>query len=496
MDSLRSSNLQKLFTKVLQDKEKIRFNNAKQFLEAICLQDDPAIAIQKVCASNSGLKSLRLALATDTSISFLNGSFTSFIRYIQDPEISTIGGGSIVYQILSSIVQAEITWKAYIEAAICSKLSAEALDMLSCLLDQLLPFQSEIPEVLEVARNTSIQQQMLKHSHMEVRLRVRRIIHAIAVIEGHKPKVPNGPGGRHDNDFEDIHSINVIPSAEELASEDPYLPRLQDVEENLDEPASLAAQLDRQFRLLREDMIYDIRDELNHINKTTQSGSRKRLQVNSLILIGIVADEKRQWSLKFKCLSGLPQFTKLSQAKKKKFFRENPNYLRDDSMGCLMLNNNFLSLASIYRDIDLLEKEPAILCLKVSDSNIESVLSSMKSFCRLSFIQINTAIFSYEPILKQLKAITTLSLEQQIFLWEKDSKIEQVDYKVLAGLPKMLEEIEKNHKTNIDGYLDLQQQTVLDKSQARCFIAGVKQKLSLIQGPPGKKLRRIVYVSS
>lgn len=56
------------------------------------------------------------------------------------------------------------------------------------------------------------------------------------------------PGDRHDNDFADFRRIVLVPTAEEMnCEEEPYLP--------MSVERSVSHTLERQFRLLREDMV-------------------------------------------------------------------------------------------------------------------------------------------------------------------------------------------------------------------------------------------------
>ncbi|CAB4391624.1 unnamed protein product [Rhizophagus irregularis] len=67
----------------------------------------------------------------------------------------------------------------------------------------------------------------------------------------------------HDNDFENISEISIIPTEEEiLCDRPPYLPSLFDERHSL--PNGAAKLLDRQFRLLREDMLNPIRDVMSN----------------------------------------------------------------------------------------------------------------------------------------------------------------------------------------------------------------------------------------
>ncbi|PKC57922.1 hypothetical protein RhiirA1_541364 [Rhizophagus irregularis] len=68
---------------------------------------------------------------------------------------------------------------------------------------------------------------------------------------------------RHNNDFDDISKISIIPTEEEiLCDQHPYLPSLFDERHSL--PNGAAKLLDRQFRLLREDMLNPIRGVISN----------------------------------------------------------------------------------------------------------------------------------------------------------------------------------------------------------------------------------------
>ncbi|KAH0835059.1 hypothetical protein FOPE_03825 [Fonsecaea pedrosoi] len=255
-----------------------------------------------------------------------------------------------------------------------------------------------------------------------------------------------------------------MPTAEELASKDPYLPRVQDMD-NPCGPTSLAAQVDRHFRLLHEDMISDLRDELGHIRSPDKSPVRKRLRVFSLSLAGALCDEKRQWSLQFECLIGLPQINALPPGKKKK--------------RSVLISRHHLPRRSPSRPptASSLPENSGGECQK-RDIKGDMIASSV-------FIQLNTPMFSYEPILKQLKAIRNIPLAKELFAGDKDCMVNEIDYNVNPSLQSLLEQVEKGAVVRIDKVLGLPREIRLDKSQAQRFLAEARQKVCTIQGPPG-----------
>ncbi|KAG1675264.1 hypothetical protein FOA52_016295 [Chlamydomonas sp. UWO 241] len=79
----------------------------------------------------------------------------------------------------------------------------------------------------------------------------------------------SGPGGRHDNDHADFRSIEVCPaSGEALCMTLPYLPCVRDTPLL---PSAEAHHLDRQFRLLREDMLQPLRQSIKELGYTAAS---------------------------------------------------------------------------------------------------------------------------------------------------------------------------------------------------------------------------------
>jgi hypothetical protein len=106
-----------------------------------------------------------------------------------------------------------------------------------------------------LAQDTTIQSRLLNSSQVETRNIGQRIKHTLLVVDS--PATFDGyggAGGRHDNDNADFRQISILPTADELTSEElPFLRRAQDIEEADANGDRLAIHLDNQFRLLREE---------------------------------------------------------------------------------------------------------------------------------------------------------------------------------------------------------------------------------------------------
>src|SRR6266478_10043244 len=71
------------------------------------------------------------------------------------------------------------------------------------------------------------------------------------------------PGGRHDNDFLDFREVAVMPTVDEmLSAKQPFLRTTYFLDDPNTVDDRISIYLDNQFRLLREDMLSEMREEL------------------------------------------------------------------------------------------------------------------------------------------------------------------------------------------------------------------------------------------
>jgi hypothetical protein len=141
------------------------------------------------------------------------------------------------------------------------------------------------------------------------------------------------PGGRHDNDFADFRKISILPTADEVTSpEAPFLRRC-DPTHTLSEPALAVSQcLDDQFRLLREDMLYEIKDELQ-IAFGKKKGHHRGVVIEGFTLLNDIyrgSDERAcRWGITLKADHDPWFFKKATD--RKKFLADNRNILKHQS---------------------------------------------------------------------------------------------------------------------------------------------------------------------
>ncbi|KAI9769554.1 MAG: hypothetical protein M1840_004032 [Geoglossum simile] len=483
--SIRSTKLRALLSKVLSGREDVTANNAKQFLEAICDQPEPSICIQRLASSAHGYPALHSALCSSISTSFLNSSIAPFLHYLEAPELRTICGGEVLRQIILKVVNTQLLWGAIVRAAGSSQLSETGFEAFSWLLLQLvsLPTAKAITYA-PIVRDERIQKQLLESSQLQVRLRAQRIVHIISTIKARHKRAVGGPGGRHDNDFSDIRKIAILPTPDELASKDPFLPRACEVYKGVPRSDVLALHVDSQFRLLREDMLRDLREEVQ-ISLMMKKGRRRGFCVEHLSMAGVQCDRRQPWSLQLRCTQDLPQLPRRSTAERKQFLQDNPRFLKHESVACLTVDDEVAALGTLIREEDLLAQNPPVLCLQIPERTMEKSLLRIKTAKNVKLVQLSTAFFAYEPVLKQLKEIKELSLEEDILFWKPGRSLPRPNYQLSNNMINLMDTLEKDPSHDLSHILQLSYPTKLDKSQTACLLAGLRQKLSLIQGPPG-----------
>ena len=137
----------------------------------------------------------------------------------------------------------------------------------------------------------------------------------------------DGPGGRYDNGFADIQKIAIFQTLDELASKDPFLRRAAEIHENEAGSGNLALHTDAQFCLLREDMLRDLREEIQ-TTRPSKKGRQRGLCIEHLSMIGVLSDERQPWSLQLQCLQDMPHLRGKDIRTRRKFIKDNPKLLQ------------------------------------------------------------------------------------------------------------------------------------------------------------------------
>ncbi|KAL8995168.1 MAG: hypothetical protein Q9169_005053 [Polycauliona sp. 2 TL-2023] len=486
-DPVRKARLDKLFRDVNHGQRSLKTTqDANRYIEALSCQSDPPACIQAVVSAPAGLQALQMSLYLDVSDCFLNGAASDLLTYLQHPGLEGLLGGALLRQLLESITTTPIFWNALLQSYRRGSLHIPTQVGFAWLLSQLmhLPIPACAP-YHQLAQDRILQDSFVKSSELKLRTIGSKIIHILAVSE--TPTSDTRAGGRHDNDFADFREVAILPTADELATKEPPFLRLA---ESLDDPEKadqrLAMHLDNQFRLYREDMLGELREEIQ-IALGQKKGHHRGIVINGLDVLSVDcgSETRRQsWGLRLQCHQDLPQLRGVKPKDRKKIIESSHSLLRHQSLTCLILDGEVTAFPSIHRDSELLATMPPVISIKfinAANASIAKTLLKLRTCRSIKLVQIDTAVFSYEPVLRSLQRMKTLPLANELLFWGPGSDIERPP-KAPNGV---IEKLVQQPLDDIQDLIHSSKSVVLDRSQNESLVASLNQTVSLIQGPPG-----------
>lgn len=461
------------------------------FLDAISAQPDVAGCISGIIASKSGLASIREAIRSDFSIPFFNGHVSTFLRYLQDPTLKTIGGGQYLVKVILAIVDPPIFWSQFVEAFRSVQLDDNTQACFAWLLLQLINSAGEAAEpyrqVAEEKLTLNLLLNLRNPDGKAFGQKIEKILSTSAPAA--RPDSGFSPGGRHDNDFVDFREIAILPTAAEVICNDPpFLRHSSTIDELKYRDVREALYLDNQFRLLREDMVYEMREELQVVLGLKKGRNGRGLIIDGMSVLDVHCGpqgKRCKWGLTFKCDADLPPLK--GQKKRKAYLTENAQgkkILKHQSLVCLLVDGEISAFPVINRDEELMAKEPPVIVLQFDGPrSVAKTLLKIKTAKKVKLVQINTATFSYEPILSALQNIKEIPLSRELLFWDENSAIELVEQ--TPEIESLVQKIRWYPRRDISSYLGASKPIVLDTAQETSLLSGLTQRVSLIQGPPG-----------
>ncbi|CAB9524123.1 NFX1-type zinc finger-containing protein 1 [Seminavis robusta] len=319
------------------------------------------------------------------------------------------------------------------------------------------------------------------------------------------------PGGRHDNDHLNYRDIRIVPTVAELACEDkPYLPLASGENNFINDP--VAALLDRNFRLLREDAVSSMR--------TNIAESETKCWKNARIVDIHVSSKKPRWSVFFviqcdsrsggasnwKRLRAFMHGSVVALCRGGRPVRMGTVALREDSIRGEWLNDPngprigvlFESQEEFRDSIEEMVKNCAWndnYCKSMAelsdvgrndpyrnvlDERIQVCAAQMETY---DLVEVSKSFFAYQPILRTLQGMDSLPLSHELtgagiasqkpaYLPEEITLPEKDFGGVLCDLSNF----------SVDNIVE---QTTLDKSQAEALKHTLTSSVVLTQGPPG-----------
>jgi hypothetical protein len=487
---IRLERLAKFYRDILYGKEAVNnVNDFKRFLEGLFTQEDPGETVERLTASPNALAAIRNGLRLDITPAFINKYTARFVRYLDDPKVKLLCNGQFLEQVLVIIVEPRTVWIAFLEAFSSRKLDQDAIHALAWLTTELLALpESSGVDIKDDAHKFVDDSMIFKSSSMELQNFGHKIKFLLQMKSSDATISQYGgtAGGRHDNDFLDFRQIAILPTAGEfLCTVKPFYRRADEILE-LKGNQRVAGHLDNQFRLLREDMVSELREDVQ-IAQGKKKGRRSQLRLGSLALHSVYCRSTGQrrfspFSIGVTWKSGLESLQKMKPDVRKAHLKNKHQVLKHKALGCLLRADEIVAFASIDRDIDTLALPSSVLKLHVTgEEALKKCLLYLKMYDDVEFLLVEAPIFAYEPILKRLQGMMALPLKRELFLYEKGDPVTGSGL-VPLNLVKNLEEM-ANH--DISSLLQTTSPMRLDQSQLRSLLAGLTQNVSLIQGPPG-----------
>lgn len=497
-DPARATKLAKFFNSILYGDQTLKTaQNGVLFIESLCDQPDPPSCIEKVISSSHGLSSVQACIRFNAAPAFQNGPATNLIRYIQCPALKKILGGDYLHRVILHIVEPPIFWNAFLLSFRNGSLHVDAQQCFGWLLHELICLPPEQTITYRaLAQDSSIQGLLLSSSSFEVRTLGQQIKHVLSTFNSPGGEgIDFGPGGRHDNDFIDFREVAILPTADEILSEEePFLRLAETIEDPENTEKRLVTHLDNQFRLLRDDMLAEMRDELQ-IVLGKKKGKHRGLIIDGFTVLDIVCGDPRKrhpWGMRLQATTDLRHLFHCKPKDRKAYLDKNRNVFKHQALTCLVLDGEIVAFPTLDRDVhQLADKLPIVTLQFVGKTSTAKALLRLKTAKSVRLVQIDTAVFAFEPVLRGLQELKDMPLVDELLFWYPESPMPQLSHAPTA----FIGQVESEPKRDLQDLLNTAKSIQLDDSQASSLLTGLKQKVSLIQGPPGKNvgasLRRI-----
>jgi hypothetical protein len=158
-----------------------------------------------------------------------------------------------------------MVWNAPCLAFNNKALTFTGIHSFAWLLYELLSSKEEMPlDVTDVAHAATAKRAFLDSMSCDIRMLGSKMQHTLQTrsVSGLHTNCDHAPGGRHDNDFPDFRKIAIYPTADKFTcTEQPFYRRAGAIDDAEPEQR-VGMHLDNQFRLLREDMLSELRNDL------------------------------------------------------------------------------------------------------------------------------------------------------------------------------------------------------------------------------------------
>jgi len=484
----------KFFDKVIKTDGKLINDQktSKQFINAMIEHDQPLDVLSKVLVGNGAI-ALSQALTLNFSFDFIKDSFIPLLEWLGRDYFLMGDRRGIMNRLLIYIwKESSVLFSSVDQEFNRLATSDKDLDALGWFILELVSSGNDSAKIArEDTTIKSIAEKLLNAPSLPIVAKKIQIVldggklgvddHSLGTLKEERP------GGRHNNDHADYRSIAIIPTKAEITSLDPpYLPKPVPLKGLIAGEAE-AAYLDRQFRLLREDIVGPLREELALLNGAHTAGNatqKRRLAYKTFNNLKIVSVSpirfrfcvvKVEFDQPIKLQHQQPQSTDQQSKKYNEYWSNHERLLKKDSVVCIVRNKQPLRFGTIqYRELqDLSVVNPSIGLVFYLDADLEATLQELNCTpSNTSMIQISAPVFAYEPILRGLQRTSSIPFSKEL-LSEPQPSVDPPEY--LSRIEPVLPAI------SIGSFCG----KTLDPSQIRAVLKALTNRIGLIQGPPG-----------
>ncbi|POR37531.1 NFX1-type zinc finger-containing protein 1, partial [Tolypocladium paradoxum] len=389
-------------------------------------------------------------------------------------------------------------WKTLLYHFLAHRIPQEHLYPFAWLAFELvsLPPTAEV-DILEDARAIVKEGTLVEAEFHETRELGYRIRHVLQIRDSpsQDPQSQAGAaGGRHDNDHANFRNIQIYPTRDEAFSKlRPYYLTAKEVLD-VDLPDRARVHLDNQFRLLREDMLAELREDIQ-VATGIKKGKRRVFTLGELVPSGINVGETdtqkfRNCSLATQCSRGLESLQNMD-VEEMAFWCLDLCAGIGTAFGVLCRGGDIYGFAFIDRNTDLLLGSPPILSLHFTDhhglkSALLALQTSVNTATQVKFILVDTPVFAYEPVLKWLQGITELPLREDLLNPATAASKHESSSPQLRAVVQKLQLASQDMVPDVLAEIKRAGGTLqVDKAQLDALVSGLTGKGSHIQGPLG-----------
>ncbi|KAI9159145.1 NFX1-type zinc finger-containing protein 1 [Paramyrothecium foliicola] len=496
----RESKLVKLFHAITTGEKKIGFlSDSKNFLNAcavMCRMKSPSYFVEMIISRPNALGILCSAVRSDLNPVFMEEHTLPLIGQLANPDVQNLNGGDFLDRIVYGIVYPSSFWDAIMIAHQTDRLTTENIRVFGWLCFQVANSRNHEKELVKhyedvaivvasnVLANSPVPEVQLLHRRIEKILETRKT-DGLRIFDARLGL----PGGRHDNDFSDYREIALMPTHDELRSEDfPFLQRLEDV---FASASDLSAQtyLDWLFRALREDMLAELREDFQGAFRPSKR-RRRPFILGSLTYAGYdvgIDNRSSPCAVDIGCGLGLEMLANASKEKAKNILCNDKNFLKHQALVVLCSDNNIVAFGTLRRNETKLLYQPPVVTVRFDEPTaMEKAVQSLalSGPTSLSLVVINTATFAYIPILQQLQRIRELPLEAHLLT--PGNATNELDLpERLVALTSEWKETLKQGDTVLLLNTSLRKPIEVRGAQLEALLIGLTHPVAQIQGPPG-----------